>query len=75
LKDPFFPEKKKKKIIRALEQLDPDCRLLFKMKYVKGITLRTIAENLGIRENTVKKRHERCKKKLKQIFGRDPRIE
>lgn len=64
----------RQKMLQALKQLNPECRDLFFMKYNQGITLRYIGEILGISEAAVKKRHERCKKKLKSLFPQDPRI-
>lgn len=57
----------------ALKALDPKCRELLKRYWFKGERLKDIAEDLGITESTAKKRHERCRKKLKDILGKDPR--
>ena len=57
----------------ALKKLDPDCRELIERYWYKGEQLKDIAKDLGISEAAIKKRHERCRKKLKTIFGKDPR--
>jgi len=70
----MFSKEEREKIVWALKQLDPACRELFQMKYMQGISLRIIAKKLNISEDAVKKRHERCKKKLRSLFDQDPRI-
>lgn len=75
IEEEIFTLEEREKIARALEQLDATCRELFQMKYREGVSLREIAKKLGVKEDAIKKRHERCKEKLKQIFGQDPRIE
>jgi RNA polymerase sigma factor (sigma-70 family) len=70
----LFTKEEEAAMDRALAQLSPECRELFIMVYNKGISLRAVAERLGISESAVKKRHQRCKEKLRNIFGHDPRI-
>lgn len=70
----LIKQEEKEAIVEALAQLGPPCRQLFQMKYLQGIPLKTIAETLNESENAIKKRHERCKKKLRKIMGNDPRI-
>lgn len=66
---------------RALKQLSAKCQELFRMKYWEELTLREIAkqiepeEDTKLTEDTIKKRHERCKAKLRKILGKDPRID
>ena len=70
----LFSQEEKERIRWAIRQLKEEDRLLIERKYLDGIPLIVIAEQLGISENAVKKRHERCKRKLKEIFGKDPRL-
>jgi RNA polymerase sigma-70 factor (ECF subfamily) len=71
----LFSEEQRAKIRTVLEQLDPIDREIVEKKHLRGISLRIIAKHLGITEDAVKKRHERCKKKLQKILGQDPRID
>lgn len=71
--DPLLSQEFKHLIAEALKALDPPCRDLLKRYWFKGERLKDIAEDLGVSESTAKKRHERCRKKLKDILGKDPR--
>lgn len=71
----LFSQEEKERIRWAIRQLNPKDRMLIEKKYLEGVSLRVIAEQLAISEDAVKKRHERCKQKLKEILGKDPRLE
>ena len=71
----IFTEEERQQVRRALQQLNVTDRELIEQKYMEGISLKVIAERLGISEDAVKKRHERVKNKLRAILGKDPRIE
>ena len=72
----FIEEKEKiQKIASAIEQLEPKDRALIEQKYHEGKKLKEIALAFEETETTLKKRHERCKAKLKKILGKDPRID
>ncbi|MBV6428501.1 MAG: hypothetical protein KIPDCIKN_03036 [Haliscomenobacter sp.] len=66
-------EEDRDRIKKALQQLDPECRELFKKKFFDGETLRTIAENANSTEDALKQKHKRCKEKLKYLLNNDPR--
>ncbi len=58
---------------RALERLDPECRELLRRYWYKREALKDIAEEKQLKDATLRKRHERCLNKLKDILGKDPR--
>jgi RNA polymerase sigma-70 factor (ECF subfamily) len=70
----LFTKEEEAAMDRALAQLSPECRELINLIYNRGISLRVVAERLRISESAIKKRHQRCKEKLRNIFGHDPRI-
>lgn len=66
----LFSREERQRIVKALQQLKPDDRQLIEWKYLQGISLRIIAQRLGISEAAVKQRHLRCKQTLKKLLGK-----
>jgi RNA polymerase sigma factor (sigma-70 family) len=52
----------------ALHQLKGDCRQLIEWFYIDDISLREIAEKLGIKESSTKQKRYDCTEKLKKIY-------
>jgi|UniRef100_A0A7C4AS32 RNA polymerase sigma factor (sigma-70 family) len=52
----------------ALDQIDADCRDLLKLRYFKGLSFNEIAVMLGVAENTLNVRANRCLTKLKAAY-------
>lgn len=71
----LFSKEERRLVRQAILQLEAEDRILIEKKYLEGVSLRIIADQLGISEQAVKKRHERCKKKMRQFLGKDPRLE
>jgi RNA polymerase sigma factor (sigma-70 family) len=55
-------------MLQSLQKLKPECLELLRKFWYEEESLQSIARELGIKENTIKKRHQRCKEKLKAIF-------
>lgn len=53
-------------IFEAIEELPLECRRIFKMSYVEMLDIRTICEQLGVAESTVKTQRQRAKKYLRE---------
>ncbi|MBQ8922250.1 MAG: sigma-70 family RNA polymerase sigma factor [Oscillospiraceae bacterium] len=60
---------RKKEIIRALHQLDPQEADLILRKYYRGETASEIAASLGLRTGTVEMRLSRIRAKLRGLLG------
>lgn len=61
---------------KALQQLDPACRNLLKRYWFDGVALKDLIDELDSpSEDALKQRHKRCRDKLRQILGKDPRKE
>lgn len=58
-----------KKLENSLNQLGETCRKLLRLFYYKKSSLREIAQQLGITENTAKNNKYRCMQSLKQQFA------
>lgn len=57
------------KIVRqSLEQLKGDCRQLIEWFYVDELSLREIAERLGMKESSARSKRYTCAEKLKAIY-------
>ena len=54
-----------KTVQQALQQLKEDCRKLIEWFYVDELSLREIAERLGMKEESVKSKRYQCAEKLK----------
>ena len=54
---------------QSLSQLKDDCRKLLEWFYVEDVSLREIAERLGMKENSVKSKRYDCAEKLKAFYG------
>jgi len=52
----------------AIDELDEPCRNLIIRYWMKGEYLTDIAKLMNIKEVALKKRHERCRKKLKALL-------
>jgi RNA polymerase sigma factor (sigma-70 family) len=55
-------------MVEALEKLQPECLQMLRKFWYEDQSLQSIAHELGITEDAVKKRHQRCKEKLRKIF-------
>lgn len=53
---------------KALQQLKEDCRRLIQWFYVDDLSLREIAEKLGMKESSTKQKRFDCSEKLKKIY-------
>ncbi|MCB0560851.1 MAG: sigma-70 family RNA polymerase sigma factor [Lewinellaceae bacterium] len=54
----------------AIAQLDKGCRQLILDFWFKEKSIREISEELAVSDSAVKKRHERCKDKLREVLRR-----
>lgn len=63
-----------KQINKALQQLNPDQRVLLAMHDIEGYTLSEISEMLGTPIGTLKSRLNRARKKLKMSLSEEPII-
>lgn len=53
---------------QSLQQLKDDCRKLLEWFYVDEISLREIAERLGMKEESVKSKRYQCAEKMKAFY-------
>lgn len=53
---------------QSLHQLKDDCRKLLEWFYIDEISLREIAERLGIKEESVKSKRYQCAEKMKTFY-------
>ncbi len=62
-----------KGVIQGLEELPEEQRLVIKLKYLEGLTLKEISERLELEEKTIKSRIHNGIVKLRKMFeGGDP---
>ena len=61
----------RKKLQKALNQLPEQCREIYCLKNMEGLTYKEIAEYLHISEKTVDVQIYRALKKLREIMGKD----
>ncbi|MDR2894444.1 MAG: sigma-70 family RNA polymerase sigma factor [Alistipes sp.] len=54
------------KIFSAIEQLPPECRKVFELSYINGLSVDGVACELDISPNTVKTQRSRAKRLLRQ---------
>jgi RNA polymerase sigma factor (sigma-70 family) len=52
----------------ALKELDPSCRELLTLRYLKDLSYKEIAETFGVSENTLTVQTRRCLEKLRVKF-------
>lgn len=52
-------------IFVAIDELPPECQRIFKMSYIEMLDIKTICEQLGVAESTVKTQRQRAKKYLR----------
>lgn len=71
--DELISVEEKKEVKVALERLDQSCFDLLYKYWIQDMKLKDIAAELNVSEEVVKKRHERCRKKLKLYLKKDPR--
>lgn len=71
--DDLISSEEKKEVKVALERLDQSCFNLLYKYWIQDMKLKDIAAELDVSEEVVKKRHERCRKKLRIYLKRDPR--
>ncbi|MFL0198801.1 RNA polymerase sigma factor [Clostridium sp. WILCCON 0269] len=62
-------------IIKELENLSEEQKLVIKMKYIEGLTLKEIGEKLELEPKTVKSRIHNGMVKLRKIFKRGDKCE
>lgn len=53
-------------VFMAIERLPTECRRVFEMSYVEGMSVEGVAEKLGVSVNTVKTQRSRAKKLLRE---------
>ncbi len=53
---------------QSLQQLKDDCRKLIEWFYVEELSLREIAQKMGLKESSVKSKRYACAEKLKAIY-------
>lgn len=58
----------------AILNLKPDCHTLLKSFYFEKKRLKTIAENMGLKESFIRVKKDRCMKSLKQVLLNNPLI-
>ena len=56
-------------IEQALQAMEPPCRELIQLLFRKGLTQKEAAETLGASHEAVKKRYQRCLKRLQADLG------
>jgi len=56
-------------IEQALQAMEPPCRELIELLFRKGLTQKEAAESLGASHEAVKKRYQRCLKRLQADLG------
>lgn len=56
-------------IRKALEELDPQDRLILQMKYFEGLTFAEIAESLEISDTTAHRKHEGALRRISNLLG------
>jgi RNA polymerase sigma-70 factor (ECF subfamily) len=56
-------------IEQALQAMEPPCRELIELLFRKGLTQKEAAETLGASHEAVKKRYQRCLKRLQADLG------
>ncbi len=66
----LIEEERAKAVADAIAQLDKSCRRLILDFWFEGKSLREIAGKLEVSGSAVKKRHERCKEKLREKLRR-----
>ena len=69
----LIADEQKNAVHKALRKLENPCFTILYNYWIKDMKLRDIAVELGVTEEAVKKRHERCRKKLKALLRQDPR--
>ena len=57
-----------KTVRSSLEQLKDDCRQLIEWFYVDELSLREIAERLGMKESSARSKRYSCAEKLKSFY-------
>lgn len=53
-------------IFKAIEELPPECKRIFRMSYIDGMDIRQIAGQLNLSETTIKTQRQRAKKYLRK---------
>ena len=56
-------------VAKALQAMEPPCRELIELLFQKGLTQKEAAETLGDSHEAVKKRYQRCLKRLQADLG------
>ena len=73
--DEIISSEERLQVRDALNKLDNSCfRILYKY-WIQDMKLKDIANELNVSEEVIKKRHERCRKKLRLYLKQDPRIQ
>lgn len=62
-------DSKQEQVLNAISLLSPSDRLMVEMRYIDGMKLKDISENLSLSESAVKMRLSRCKEKLRKIVN------
>ena len=52
----------------ALDRLSPECRRLIERKYVVGLDLKAIGNEVGVSEKTARSRLHQCREKLRRLW-------
>ncbi len=69
----IIAEEQRIAVHQALQKIDSPCFAILYRYWIKDMKLKDIAAEMGITEGAVKKRHERCRRKLKAFLQKDPR--
>lgn len=64
-------EEERRELLRALDELDPDCRSWLALHYVVGLPTPRVAAIAGVTTGTMKSRLSRCRAKLRERLERE----
>lgn len=64
-------EEERRELLRALDELDPDCKSWLALHYVVGLPTPRVAAIAGVTTGTMKSRLSRCRAKLKERLERE----
>lgn len=74
LVDDLITSEERSQVRDALSKIDDSCFKILHKYWILDMKLKDIATELNMSEELVKKRHERCRKKLKIYLKKDPRV-
>ena len=71
--DDLISSEERSQVQAALKKIDDSCFNILYKYWIQDMKLKDIAIEMNLSEESVKKRHERCRKKLKIYLKKDPR--